>query len=229
MEPLTVGEIAHVCHEANRALQKITGDPVPSPRWEHAPKDQRESSRSGVVKALDGATPEQLHAEWCRFKHEDGWVWGPTKDPVNKTHPCMVPYADLPPEQKLKDALFTAIVRALSGAPAAEADDDPLTVAGLSGLLEQAADALNAALGGEEPSSTGRRGHLSGPLRTGLVASIQLLAHQRNTARSAGEVADARIESLVNQLNALRNRDDKLTRDLKAAQARIAELEGNLS
>lgn len=112
-ERLTVGQIAHVCHEANRALQQVTGDRVLSPHWEHAPNDQRQSSRSGVVAALDGATPEELHAKWCADKHEAGWVWGPKKDPLEKTHPCMVPYADLPPEQRLKDHLFAAIVQVL--------------------------------------------------------------------------------------------------------------------
>lgn len=118
---LTVGQIAHVCHEANRALQQIIGDRVISPHWEFAPNDQRRSSRAGVVAALDGATPEELHAKWCADKDADGWVWGPEKNPLEKSHPCMVPYADLPAEQRLKDRLFAAIVTALGEHVAEEA------------------------------------------------------------------------------------------------------------
>jgi len=37
------------------------------------------------------------------------------KDAVAKTHPCLVDYDDLPPAQQAKDALFAAVVLALSG------------------------------------------------------------------------------------------------------------------
>ncbi|WP_225623922.1 RyR domain-containing protein [Rhodococcus rhodochrous] len=219
---LSVGEIAHVCHEANRALQKIVGDASPSPHWEYAPADQRRSSRHGVSTALSGATPEQLHAEWCRVKHEDGWTWGPEKNPLDKTHPCLVPYADLPPEQRLKDALFHAIVATLSERPAADTGDTAAEVAGLTGLLEQAADALTAALGGALDTPWPGRpltGHLSAPLRTGLVAAIQKLATQRDQAREEASVADARIERLTEQLNAAHRRITELEIELQEARS----------
>lgn len=109
-------DIARVCHEANRAVQIATGDPAVSPSWDDAPEWQRESAMEEIQRALDGATPEQLHESWCAFKRADDWVFGEVKDADCKTHPCLVPYADLPPEQKAKDALFGAIVNALGGA-----------------------------------------------------------------------------------------------------------------
>jgi len=54
-----------------------------------------------------------LHESWCDFKRADGWVFGEVKDAGAKTHPCLVPYAELPEEQKIKDHLFSAIVTAL--------------------------------------------------------------------------------------------------------------------
>jgi len=106
-------DIAHVAHEANRAFQIELGDPAPSPHWEDAPDWQRESAVSGVQKALDGEGPEQLHQSWCDYKRADGWVYGPEKNADAKTHPCLVEYADLPEDQKIKDHLFAAIVRVL--------------------------------------------------------------------------------------------------------------------
>jgi hypothetical protein len=106
--------IARVCHEANRALQIEAGDPAVSPSWEDAPAWQRESAVDGVAQAQAGATPDELHGAWCRFKEQDGWVYGPEKDADAKTHPCLVPYAQLPEEQRRKDAVFGAIVAALS-------------------------------------------------------------------------------------------------------------------
>lgn len=106
---LTIGDIGRVCHEANRALQIVLGE-EPSAHWDDADDDMRSSTINGVMEALDGATPENLHEIWVAAKAEQGWVNGETKDPVARTHPCMMPYEDLPKEQKLKDHLFAAIV-----------------------------------------------------------------------------------------------------------------------
>ena len=107
--------IARVTHEANRAVQVETGDPAVSPHWDDAPQWQRDSATEGVEKALDGATPEELHESWCEFKRNDGWVYGDVKDADAKTHPCLVPYAELPADQRTKDTLFQAVVQALGG------------------------------------------------------------------------------------------------------------------
>lgn len=114
-EPAThVEGIARVAHDANRAYQVITGDPAVSPPWDDAPQWQRESAMAGVSEALGGATAEELHDSWCRFKAKDGWVHGEVKDADARTHPCLVPYEDLPDVQRRKDALFRAVVTALS-------------------------------------------------------------------------------------------------------------------
>ena len=48
-----------------------------------------------------------------RDKLADGWVFGFEKRPeaTPPTHPCLVPYDQLPREQQLKDALFQGVVR----------------------------------------------------------------------------------------------------------------------
>lgn len=124
--------IARVCHEANRAFQLETGDPQPSPSWDEAPGWQRLSALEGVEKALDGASPEELHEAWCEFKRAHGWQHGEVKDETAKTHPCLVPYEQLPEDQRIKDDLFEAIVTALSPTEHAQfelAGRDPSVVA----------------------------------------------------------------------------------------------------
>jgi hypothetical protein len=120
--PFTPDQIAHVCHEANRAIQIITGDPAVSPHWDDAPQDQKRSATEGIQTAIDGATPEEQHAAWRAGKTADGWIYGPVKDPAAKTHPCLVAYADLPDGQKAKDAVYVAIVRALTGPKASRGE-----------------------------------------------------------------------------------------------------------
>lgn len=112
--PVDVEGIARVCHEANRAWQRVTGDPVPSPSWAAAPEWQRASAVEGVQAAIAGATPRGLHESWMRAKLADGWTFGAIKDAEVRTHPCLVPYDELPPEQRRKDDLFGAIVAALT-------------------------------------------------------------------------------------------------------------------
>lgn len=107
---------AQVCHEANRGIQLSTGDPNPSPKWDEASYSQKKSAVDGVIAAIKGATPEELHLSWCRGKIADGWMYGPVKDETLKQHPCLVPYSELPEDQKLKDFVFSGIVGAFKDA-----------------------------------------------------------------------------------------------------------------
>lgn len=103
--------IAMTCHEANRAYCAYLGDDSQKP-WADAPDWQRESALKGVEFHL--ANPDAgdaaSHDSWMAQKVADGWVYGETKDEEKKTHPCIVPFDQLPKEQQFKDALFRAIV-----------------------------------------------------------------------------------------------------------------------
>ncbi|QDH48000.1 hypothetical protein PQB78_gp87 [Arthrobacter phage Xenomorph] len=104
--------IARVCHEANRSVQIYSNDESMSPTWDLAPDWQKHSAKQGVVEALEGKTSEQLHQAWCDHKVDEGWRYGEKKDSEAKTHPCLIPYDELPEEQKLKDSVFGSIVMA---------------------------------------------------------------------------------------------------------------------
>ena len=104
--------IARIAHEVNRAYCAFLGDDS-QPAWEDAPDWQRNSAMNGVRfnRTDPNSGPEQSHANWYAEKEADGWVYGPVKDPEAKQHPCMVPYDQLPEEQRLKDHLFQAVVK----------------------------------------------------------------------------------------------------------------------
>lgn len=103
---------AEAAHQANKAYCEALGDGSQH-SWIHAPDWQRKSARDGVRNVMRGLTPEQLHAAWWADKIADGWMYGMVKDPVKKTHPCMVPYSQLPAFQMAKDHLFVGVVRAM--------------------------------------------------------------------------------------------------------------------
>lgn len=113
---LDATDIAQVIHAANRELQIIFGDPQPSPDWYDAPGYQRDESTASVTEALTdpGRTPEQNHQGWMDRLRADGWRYGEVKNAEVKTHPCLVPWDELPEDQKYKDRVFIGIVRALA-------------------------------------------------------------------------------------------------------------------
>jgi hypothetical protein len=110
-------QIARVVHEANRAYQQVLGE-TPAPPWDEVPGGRQRVVIGGVEKALAGDDPEDLHNSWCEAMRADGWTHGDTKDDEVKVHPCLVPYDDLPEEQRRKDDLLISIVGALDDRPA---------------------------------------------------------------------------------------------------------------
>lgn len=115
-EALTsVERIARVAHEINAALCVAFGDNSQK-SWEDAEAWQRDSAIKGVQFAQENpdAPPSAQHDAWSADKVADGWVYGETKDAEKKTHPCLVPFDELPPEQQAKDYLFRQVVKSLS-------------------------------------------------------------------------------------------------------------------
>ena len=110
-------EIARVAHEINRAYCQAIGDKSQVP-WERAAQWQRDSALLGVKMHADFPAfgPAESHKGWMAHKIKEGWVWGPTKNEKLKTHPCLVPFKNLPVEQQAKDFIFRAIVHALARA-----------------------------------------------------------------------------------------------------------------
>lgn len=102
------------CHEANKVWCMSEGDDSQN-HWNEAEKWQKESAISGVKFRLENpeAKHDAQHNSWMKEKVDQGWVYGVVKDTEKKTHPCIVPFEQLPIFQQKKDALFCAIVDAL--------------------------------------------------------------------------------------------------------------------
>lgn len=98
--------LARACHEMNRAYCITLGD-YSQKSWDECPDWQQQSAINGVTHYLQtAATPEQMHENWSRVKRNEGWVYGTVKDEEKKTHPCLVPYEELPESQRKKDRIF---------------------------------------------------------------------------------------------------------------------------
>jgi hypothetical protein len=111
---MTVESIAQVAHEINKSYCSAVGDNS-QPEWNEAPEWQKSSAINGVKFHLENpdASPSSSHDSWLKQKQEEGWKYGPEKNPETKEHPCFVEYSELPVEQKAKDYLFRQVVHSL--------------------------------------------------------------------------------------------------------------------
>ena len=107
--------IARVVHEAARALQIAQGEPSTSPPWDEAADWMRASTLAAVRFRRDHpeARSGAQHEQWMAERLATGWRYGPVKDADLKTHPSLVPFADLPIAERRKDALVIAVIDAL--------------------------------------------------------------------------------------------------------------------
>jgi RyR domain len=100
-------------YEAAR-LQAIAVDaPVVPELW----PDREEPFREQFIRYVDDLcnadefpTPEAAHDSWWAAYAEMGWVYGPVRDVISKTHPDMVPFSELEQREQDKDAVFVALV-----------------------------------------------------------------------------------------------------------------------
>lgn len=111
---LTIEAIAEIAHETNRVYCRAIGDDSQQ-SWKEAHVWQRESAVMGVlaVQERPDVEPRDMHDSWMKHKVSEGWKHGSEKDVYNKLHPCIVPYDQLPIEQRRKDRLFLAVVKSL--------------------------------------------------------------------------------------------------------------------
>lgn len=43
---------------------------------------------------------KNVHEVWAQTRIEQGWTYGPQRNDAEKKHPCLVPYDELPEEEK---------------------------------------------------------------------------------------------------------------------------------
>lgn len=106
--------IAQIIYDANGALCRNNNeDWIP---WEKLTEEQQKGYEKAVLMKLanPSMTPKEQHESWLSTRISEGWVYGEVKDVEKKESPCLVPYEELPLNQRVKDHLFASIVLTLS-------------------------------------------------------------------------------------------------------------------
>jgi hypothetical protein len=112
-QAMEIGRLARLIYEATRVEAEWSGRPIVPETWDQRGEEFRQQFVSVVAEYIESErlpTPRQAHDSWVRSYLEMGWRHGEKRDPVAKTHPDLVPFDELPPAERDKDAIFLAFV-----------------------------------------------------------------------------------------------------------------------
>lgn len=67
------------------------------------PLDTSDVQLSAELMELAEQMAKNVHDVWAQTRLEQGWTYGPERNDTEKKHPCLIPYEQLPEEEKLYD------------------------------------------------------------------------------------------------------------------------------
>lgn len=68
-----------------------------------APLDTRNIELPKELDNLVERMARNVHEVWAQGRMAEGWTWGEERDDQRKTHPCLVPYEELPDAEREYD------------------------------------------------------------------------------------------------------------------------------
>ena len=68
-----------------------------------APLDTRDIELPKELDELIERMARNVHDVWAQGRIAEGWTWGEERDDKRKTHPCLVPYEELPDAEREYD------------------------------------------------------------------------------------------------------------------------------
>lgn len=69
----------------------------------HNPVDTGHIQLPKELEYLVEEMAKNVHEVWSKTRIEQGWTYGEKRDDALKQHPCLVPYEELPEEEKVYD------------------------------------------------------------------------------------------------------------------------------
>lgn len=67
------------------------------------PIDTKEVALPEELMELVEAMAKNVHEVWAETRIEQGWTFGPERNDSLKHHPCLIPYEELPEEEREYD------------------------------------------------------------------------------------------------------------------------------
>lgn len=103
---------AQFVYEAARIAAAAAGAPIIPVTWGDREEDFRLQFIEVIKRQMGpkrSSSPEELHGSWVQAYETNGWVYGEEYDREARTHPDMVPYADLEQLEQDKDDVFVRL------------------------------------------------------------------------------------------------------------------------
>lgn len=103
---------ARFVYDGARLAAAAAGAPIVPVPWDEREDPFREQFRHVIERQCGdqrSRSPEELHGSWMQAYFAMGWTFGPSYSREAKTHPDLVPYADLGQLERDKDAVFVAL------------------------------------------------------------------------------------------------------------------------
>ncbi len=67
------------------------------------PIDTSDIQLSDELNLLLEAMAKNVHEIWAQERINQGWSYGKKRDDIHKHHPCLIPYENLPEDEKVYD------------------------------------------------------------------------------------------------------------------------------
>lgn len=103
---------AKFVYDGARLAAIAAGAPIIPEPWDEREDDFRVQFVEVIARQCGeqrSHSPEELHGSWMQAYFTMGWSYGPERDTEARTHPDLVPYADLGQLERDKDAVFVAL------------------------------------------------------------------------------------------------------------------------
>ena len=71
------------------------------------PIDTTDVELPGELEQLVEQMSKNVHDVWAETRIKQGWKYGERRNDELKTHPCLVPYEELPEEEKEYDSIIS--------------------------------------------------------------------------------------------------------------------------
>lgn len=74
-----------------------------TPKYIPQPIDTKDVELPVELEQLVEQMSKNVHDVWAETRIRQGWKYGKQRNDELKTHPCLIPYEDLPDEEKVYD------------------------------------------------------------------------------------------------------------------------------
>jgi len=111
MDPKTERRAKFVYDAARLAAIAAEAPVIPVP-WDERENAFREQFLAVIERQCGpqrSSSPEELHGSWMQAYLTMGWIYADTYNRETRTHPDLVPYADLGQREQDKDSVFIAL------------------------------------------------------------------------------------------------------------------------